>query len=547
MKKYLIVLLIILPPISGCRHAENNLDEDLSNSSRNQISVSGTRFVDSYGRQVILSGINKVNKNKEMNYIDNDSLDSYATLSNWGFNIIRLGIIWDGIESGPGKYDEKYLDRIEERVNWASGNGIYVLLDLHQDLYSVAYSDGAPLWATITDDQPDAAGNIWSDSYIMSTAVQKAFDNFWNNSPAPDGKGLQDHYAAVWKHVAQRFAHNKAVIGYDIMNEPFNGSQGAYVLPQILTEYAKLYAEETGKILSQNEITEIWADEDKRFEALSRLQDTEKYARILDVATGLVGQFEKNTLQPFYQRVSDAIREVDTTHILFFEHSYFGNSGISSSIEPVKDKSGKTDPLVAYGAHGYDLLVDTRNYDSQSNLRVKLIFSRINETSKRMDVPVLIGEWGAFHGNSVAMVSNASFIIKLFEKFRFSDTYWIYYPGIETELYFTAAVVRPYPQFTGGLLDNYGFDQETGLFTCSWQESPEVKAPTVIYLPSVGNLVRKSISLNPERSSTVIQPIRDSRAGYFIIPVTGKKLIRTIEFRIASNQDSTSVGNKTNR
>jgi endoglycosylceramidase len=547
MKKYLIALIILIPSISGCRQADNDLDGGLPNTAQNQISVSGMRFVDSYGRQVILSGINKVNKNQKMNYTDNDSLGSYAILSKWGFNIIRLGIIWDGMEPEPGRFDDNYLDRIAERVEWASRNGIYVLLDMHQDLYSVAYNDGAPLWATITDNQPHASGGIWSDSYFMSPAVQKAFDNFWANSPAPDGKGLQDHYAGMWKHIAQRFAGNKAVIGYDIMNEPFNGSQGTYILPRILTEYAKLHAEETGKVLSQNEVIELWADEEKRFEALARMQSAEKYARVLDVATELVGQFEKSTLQPMYQRVSDAIREVDTTHILFLEHSYFGNTGISSAIEPVRDKNGKIDPLVAYGAHGYDLLVDTRNYDNQSLNRVELIFSRIAETSERMNVPVLIGEWGAFHSNSVAMASNAYFIVRLFEKFRFSNTYWAYYNGIENNLYFTAALVRPYPQFTGGSLDNYGYDRETGLFTCSWEESPDVKAPTVIYLPDVESLVRESISLNPERSSTVIQPLKNSGAGYLIIPVTGKKLNRTIEFRIARNQDSISIVNKTNK
>ena len=101
------------------------------------------------------------------------------------------------------------------------------------------------------------------------------------------------------------------------------------------------YAEETGKVLSQNEVMAIWSDEELRFEALSRMQDAEKYARVLDVATELSQQFEKNTLQPMYQHVGEAIRKADTTHILFLEHAYFGNTGIRSGIEPVKGKTGK--------------------------------------------------------------------------------------------------------------------------------------------------------------------------------------------------------------
>ncbi len=547
MKKYLALLILFLPLINACQQSAGGTDEDLVKSLQNPISVSGTRFVDSFGRQVILSGINKVNKNQKMNYTDNDSVNTYERLSNHGFNIIRLGIIWDGMEPEPGKYDEKYLDKIEERVNWAASKGIYVLLDMHQDLYSVSFSDGAPVWATLTDNQPHATGAIWSDAYFMSSAVQKAFDNFWANKPAPDGIGLQDHYANMWKHIASRFANNKAVIGYDIMNEPFNGSQGTYILPQILTEYAALYAEETGKVLSQNEVMAIWSDEERRFEALSRMQDSGKYSRVLDVATELNQQFEKNTLQPLYQRVGDAIRTTDTTHILFLEHAYFGNTGIRSGIEPVKTKNGKNDPLVAYGAHGYDLLVDTKNYDNQSNSRVELLFSRINETSKRMNVPVVVGEWGAFSGNSESMASAAYFITKLFERFHFSNTYWAYYNGIENNLYFNSSIIRPYPQYTGGILDNYSFSIESGLFTCSWDESADVNAPTVIYIPDIENLVRESISLNPERSSTVIQSIKNTKAGYLIIPVTGKSLHRSIEFKINNNLKSFSIADKTNR
>ena len=406
------------------------------------------------------------------------------------------------------------------------------MLDMHQDLYGVLYSDGAPEWATLTEKQPHSTGEIWSDSYLISPAVQKAFDNFWANKPVSDGVGVQDHYAKMWQHVARRFAGNNSVIGYDIMNEPFNGTSGTMIVPEILTEYAKIYAEETGKVLSEGEVLEMWSDEESKLEALKRLEDPDKYARVFDAGRELNQEFERTALQSMYQRVANSIREADTTHILFIEHAYFGNTGIPSGIEPPKRISGEKDHLVAYAAHGYDLLVDTKNYENRSNSRVELIFSRISETSKRMNVPVLIGEWGAFYGNSKSFASSASFITKLFEGFGFSNTYWAYYTGIEKDLYFNSALIRPYPQYTGGVLNNYGFNHETGLFSCSWEESTDVSAPTVIYMPDIDNLVRESISLNPERSSTVIQSIKDSKAGYMIIPVTGDSLTRTIEFKI---------------
>ena len=198
-----------------------------------------------------------------------------------------------------------------------------------------------------------------------------------------------------------------------------------------------------------------------------------------------------------YQRVANSIREVDTNHILFIEHAYFGNTGISSGIQAPKKLNGEKDNLVAYAAHGYDLLVDTKNYDDQSYSRVELIFSRINETSKRINVPVIVGEWGALSGNSQAMSSSASFIIGLFERFGFSNTYWAYYNGIERDHYFKSSLIRPYPQYTGGVLTRYGFNRETNLFTCTWEESPEVNASTVIYIPDIENLVEREHLLKP--------------------------------------------------
>ena len=71
---------------------------------------------------------------------------------------------------------------------------------------------------------------MWSDANYSSPAVQAALDHFWANSGAPDGVGLQDHYARVWQFVAQRFHDEPAVIGYDLMNEPFPGKDAARVL-----------------------------------------------------------------------------------------------------------------------------------------------------------------------------------------------------------------------------------------------------------------------------------------------------------------------------
>jgi endoglycosylceramidase len=76
----------------------------------------------------------------------------------WGFNFARFLITWDGLEPAPGVYDEAYLDRVAERMDWFRAAGIYVVLDMHQDVYGAVDSDGrsiggngAPPWASQTD------------------------------------------------------------------------------------------------------------------------------------------------------------------------------------------------------------------------------------------------------------------------------------------------------------------------------------------------------------------------------------------------------------
>lgn len=151
------------------------------------ISVKDGRFVDAAGRHVTLHGINVGEKSKAKNYLSWHGPEQFAAMREWGFNCIRLLIIWDGLEPEPGRYDDAYLSGVDKRIAWAKRNGIYVLLDMHQDLYSAKFgADGAPLWATLDDGKPHVSqGGVWSNAYLTSKAVQTAFDNFWANTPVP--------------------------------------------------------------------------------------------------------------------------------------------------------------------------------------------------------------------------------------------------------------------------------------------------------------------------------------------------------------------------
>lgn len=333
------------------------------------ITVQGNRFVDDQGRQVVLNGINVVSKSKEEQYLFQAGPEFYANLKKWGINCIRFIIIWDGLEPEPGVYNEQYLQEIDKRIQWADDKDLFVVLDMHQDLFSVKYSDGAPEWATLDEGKLHETGAIWSDAYILSAAVQTSFDNFWANKPAPDGIGLQDHYANLWKHIAKRYADNATVIGYDIMNEPFSGSSALQAMPALLEAYGKLVYSLTGEIMSEEQLADTWGNEESRAEALTKLSTKENYSQVIDALYDSNREFEANQLQKMYQKVADAIREVDRKHILFLEHSYYSNTGVRSSIKRTLLPIGNPDPLVAYAPHGYDSGTENKTYFQQALLR----------------------------------------------------------------------------------------------------------------------------------------------------------------------------------
>jgi endoglycosylceramidase len=390
------------------------------------VTVSGTHFLDGSGKPLLLHGINVANKSRDQGYVGDLAPGDFAAIRSWGMNCIRLTIFWDGLEPEPGRIDEAYLDRISRLVGWAKAAGLYVLLDMHQDLYSVKFSDGAPAWATLDEGKPHTTGAVWSDAYYASAAVQTALDHFWANSPAPDGVGLQDHYARVWQRVAQGFRAEPAVIGYDLMNEPFPGKDAPRMLQAVLQRLSELLAVRLGRQAPGSEaLFALEGTPQGRRQITEWLKDKALFTGMLEPATPIMQDFERGRLMPMYARVRKAIREVDSQHILFLEPAMSANMGIPSALTPLTDKSGKRDPRQAYAPHGYDLVTDTSSIDLTSNERVALIFRCHGELARKLKMPMLVGEWGAFYGNPAA-AGTARFAVQQFDALGCGDLYWAY-------------------------------------------------------------------------------------------------------------------------
>ena len=171
-----------------------------------------------------------------------------------GFDNLRLPVSWSLLEPTPGHLDATYVERIAQVVRWAKAQGIWVVIDLHQDAWSkydytpdsqpcppgtgtVKDQDGAPLWAS----QHHLPVCAVADTRELDPAVVEDAQSFWLNVPAADGVGLQDHYAAVVAALAKRFAKEPAVAGYDLMNEPEPGALPVAVgTVELMPFYAKV-------------------------------------------------------------------------------------------------------------------------------------------------------------------------------------------------------------------------------------------------------------------------------------------------------------------
>lgn len=487
--------------------------------------VAGDRLVDALGRQVILHGVNMVCKDRTRGYVGNWTREDFRYLRSLGMNTIRLGILWAGLEPAPGQVDEGYLDRIESLVRMADEAGLYVFLDMHQDLYAETFADGAPAWATLCGDIPhDASGAVWSDAYLNSRAVQVAFDRFWENAPAEDGVGLQDHYAAVWRRVAGRFSGYTCVVGYDLMNEPFPGSMAVEVEGAMIQAFLRLQREMDGAgewgtpdvagagstmagmdapsvegSAAEAQLAAIWMSPEGRAHILSLLTDADVYEAISGEMEPVVQQFDRTVLSPFYQRVADAIRQVDAKTLLFLEASYFSNMGVRSGVLPVQ-YGGSRDPQQLYAPHGYDLTVDTTMKALWSPVRVDVIFRHHAEVATLHHWPMLVGEWGAFWENAAGEgcgdKAQADQLRVIFERTRCGDTFWCYPDdGIGKQnldgFGYSDAIVRGVPLAVNGSLASYCWSPGEKTLELVWVEGDGM-AETVLWVPGrVGRVVEK--------------------------------------------------------
>ncbi|MFI9543981.1 cellulase family glycosylhydrolase [Streptomyces sp. NPDC052016] len=206
------------------------------------LTVSGGRFVDATGREVVLRGYNVSGETK---LAENDGLpfasaadarkSAAALRALGGGNSVRFLLSWAYAEPVRGQVDTAYLAAATDQMRAFLDAGVRVYPDFHQDLYSRYLfdtdswytGDGAPQWAVDLGDYPDESCGIcflWGQNITQNGAVKAAQHDFWHNA-----HGLQDSFldmaqqtmAYVRQHLtAEQFA---GVVGFDPYNEPYAG------------------------------------------------------------------------------------------------------------------------------------------------------------------------------------------------------------------------------------------------------------------------------------------------------------------------------------
>ena len=172
-----------------------------------------------------------------------------------GYDNIRLNVSWSLLEPRPGHIDHRYIARIAQVVGWAKRQGIWV-----DDRHAPGRLEQVRLHAARREvpaaarrhrrvRRRSAVGNDFAAAGLHRQQHPRAGPRGDRQTrrrsgptcPAPDGVGLQEHYAHVLAVLAKRFADDPAVAGYDLMNEPEPGAAAeAENTAELLPFYAKV-------------------------------------------------------------------------------------------------------------------------------------------------------------------------------------------------------------------------------------------------------------------------------------------------------------------
>lgn len=393
------------------------------------LSHRGRWITDAQGRVVILHGmqIDRFEPQAPVNYLD-ISRANVRFLGQEGFNLARVSMSFEGVEPKPGYFDQSYVRQYLRLDHWLGAAGVYDLLDLQQGQYSPEFDgNGFPDWMAITGGSPNAA-RPFPQGYFTDPAENAAWDSFWANARSAGGTGLQALYGAGLARLASEYASSGALLGIDLLNEPWPGS---------------------------------------RWESCASPQGCP------------AGGFDQSALTGFYRRVIPTVRGADPRHLVVYEPNLLFNSGASTQIGRLPD----ADALFAF--HNYCLGAEPGlpQGDPFGNCSTEeqVVLQNADAQAARSGDALLEDEWGA--------TSNIALLERMTAEADAHMVGWSYWsledccqnPGAvlaygsrpvssagNLRKAVLEALVRPYPQAIAGTPTSWSYDSASHTFHLSY-------------------------------------------------------------------------------
>jgi endoglycosylceramidase len=453
----------------------------------------GGRFlVDRYGRAVIIHGVNLVYKVPPYEVTVDGSgtnvltAQEAQTMASLGFDVVRLGIIWKGLEPGTAPMDDPsictpgapraggaqqfdaavfdaYLQRLDATIALLGRYGISSIVDMHQDVYSGLFGgEGAPDWAVCTDGAvPKPQLNVpdWSVN-LKGPGVTAAYEHFWRNDVTGD---LQGEFDDLWAKVAAHLANDPWVAGYDPFNEPWGpGLAPAGLGTTFDAQLQCFYAGRAHPGRAQNG------------RVVSCPPD--------DPATGVIPRIET----------------ADPNHLVFYEGNFTTDSGPANHIGPMPE------PRLVLNFHDYCFLhvpngPEPPDFGAVCGPLENEVFVQHATQSARDatdvqpgGIPTFLTEFGA-----TTDAADLGRIAKDADAHLTGWTYWQWllyddptgshtsglWPPSATTPTMLAELSRPYPSAVAGTPTSISYDPTSGDFTTTYRSNPHITEPTVVSVP----------------------------------------------------------------
>ena len=166
---------------------------------------------------MILHGVNMVYKVGDYRPASSGfCADDARFLKRHGFNTVRLGIIYKGLEpkpprNGKPRYSEAYLRSIaahRRRCSRATASSP-CSTSTRTSTTSASRARAGPIGRSLDDGLPSEPQQGFPLNYLVNAGLNRAFDNFWANDTV-EGRPLQSAYAAAWRHVARALPRRAA-------------------------------------------------------------------------------------------------------------------------------------------------------------------------------------------------------------------------------------------------------------------------------------------------------------------------------------------------